>query len=201
MTKREILLGIDTSNYTTSVAAVSLGGELIANLKSPLSVREGERGLRQSDAVFSHLKNRYDPLKAIFESKPIYLIEHGAIRQSALVAARVSLNELISECRLQGVGDLFDIDFAILEQNGQLSILLKSEKQPLTPDSAAGKASATMHPVVMDGKTDAEELRIVGADEASVRRICRRNRVSVEKVFLLTLDEKGAYRLIKKEET
>ena len=57
MTKREILLGIDTSNYTTSVAAVSLGGELIANLKIPLSVREGERGLRQSDAVFSHLKN------------------------------------------------------------------------------------------------------------------------------------------------
>ncbi|MBQ8372094.1 MAG: peptidase M22 [Clostridia bacterium] len=51
------ILGIDTSNYTTSVALVSLSGELVANIKRPLAVKEGERGLRQSDAVFSHVKN------------------------------------------------------------------------------------------------------------------------------------------------
>jgi len=58
--KRELFLGIDTSNYTTSVAIVSLcGGELsvTANLKAPLPVKVGERGLRQSDAVFAHVKN------------------------------------------------------------------------------------------------------------------------------------------------
>lgn len=58
--KRELFLGIDTSNYTTSVSLVSLcEGELcvIANLKAPLPVKAGERGLRQSDAVFAHVKN------------------------------------------------------------------------------------------------------------------------------------------------
>lgn len=49
-------LGVDSSNYTTSVA-ICAGGEIIANLKRPLPVREGERGLRQSDAVFAHVKN------------------------------------------------------------------------------------------------------------------------------------------------
>lgn len=52
-----ITLGIDTSNYTTSVALIGEDGELIANLKKLLAVKEGERGLRQSDAVFAHVKN------------------------------------------------------------------------------------------------------------------------------------------------
>lgn len=50
-------VGIDTSNYTTSVAIASAEGEIFANLKAPLPVKDGERGLRQSDAVFSHVRN------------------------------------------------------------------------------------------------------------------------------------------------
>ena len=53
----EVILGIDTSNYTTSVAIMDTDGELIANIKRPLPVKAGERGLRQSDAVFAHIKN------------------------------------------------------------------------------------------------------------------------------------------------
>ena len=52
-----VILGIDTSNYTTSVALMYDSGELIANLKRPLPVKLGEHGLRQSDAVFAHIKN------------------------------------------------------------------------------------------------------------------------------------------------
>ncbi len=47
-------LGIDTSNYTTSVAVIAENGAELANIKYPLPVKEGERGLRQSDALFSH---------------------------------------------------------------------------------------------------------------------------------------------------
>ena len=54
---RDYLLGIDTSNYTTSVALVSLDGELIHNGRRLLEVKEGERGLRQSEATFAHIKN------------------------------------------------------------------------------------------------------------------------------------------------
>lgn len=54
---RDIIIGIDTSNYTTSVALMYADGELIANIKRPLPVKAGECGLRQSDAVFAHVKN------------------------------------------------------------------------------------------------------------------------------------------------
>lgn len=50
-------VGIDTSNYTTSAAIADEDGKVIANIKRPLPVNNGERGLRQSDAVFSHVKN------------------------------------------------------------------------------------------------------------------------------------------------
>ena len=57
MSNKKIYLGIDTSNYTTSVAACDDSGKVIANIKKMLDVKEGEKGLRQSDAVFSHIKN------------------------------------------------------------------------------------------------------------------------------------------------
>lgn len=50
-------VGIDTSNYTTSAAVCTEEGEVVANLKEPLPVKAGECGLRQSDAVFSHVRN------------------------------------------------------------------------------------------------------------------------------------------------
>ena len=63
-------LGIDTSNYTTSLAFCTRDGQIAANLKRPLAVKEGERGLRQSDAVFLHTKNLpilFDSARAFFE--------------------------------------------------------------------------------------------------------------------------------------
>ena len=60
---KECVVGFDTSNYTTSVAVCTLDGRVVANLKRPLPVREGQRGLRQSDAVFEHTRN-LEPLCA-----------------------------------------------------------------------------------------------------------------------------------------
>ena len=54
---RECFVGFDTSNYTTSAAICDIDGRIIANIKRPLPVKDGERGLRQSDAVFGHVRN------------------------------------------------------------------------------------------------------------------------------------------------
>ena len=53
---KSVILGFDTSNYRTSAAAVTAEGEVLLNERKLLPVAEGERGLRQSDAVFIHLK-------------------------------------------------------------------------------------------------------------------------------------------------
>ena len=64
----EFFLGIDTSNYTTSAALVR-DGEVILNVKRPVQVKEGEHGIRQSDAVFSHVKSLPEVLTEIGAQK------------------------------------------------------------------------------------------------------------------------------------
>lgn len=68
-----LILGIDTSNYTTSFALAE-DGEILCNLKEPVFVAEGQRGVRQSDAVFSHVKNvpiLSDKIKEFIRDKKI----------------------------------------------------------------------------------------------------------------------------------
>ena len=84
MTKK-LFIGIDTSNYTTSVAICDESGNILTNLKRLLPVKEGERGLRQSEAVFAHVKNF--PIIAeklnVFLSSLSYKAEYSAIAVSA----------------------------------------------------------------------------------------------------------------------
>ena len=57
MQNKEFILGIDTSNYTTSLAVTDIGGDIIAESRKLLTVKQGERGLRQSHALFQHMEN------------------------------------------------------------------------------------------------------------------------------------------------
>lgn len=61
-------IGIDTSNYTTSCAACDESGSVIANIRVPLPVASGERGLRQSEAVFAHVKNLPSAMEELRET-------------------------------------------------------------------------------------------------------------------------------------
>ncbi len=75
--KDKYILGIDTSNYTTSVALVTAVGDVVANIKRPLPVGEGARGLRQSDALFAHTKNlpsAMDELQSVLAGRSISAI-------------------------------------------------------------------------------------------------------------------------------
>ncbi len=65
MYEKKLFLGIDTSNYTTSAALCDIDGNVILNLKKLLPVNEGERGLRQSDALFAHTKNLPEIMQAL----------------------------------------------------------------------------------------------------------------------------------------
>ncbi len=77
-------IGFDTSNYTTSAALCNEEGEVIANLKQPLPVREGQRGLRQSDAVFEHIRN----LPKVTEELKRILAEGGYTPKAVGVSVR-----------------------------------------------------------------------------------------------------------------
>ena len=57
MYNKDLILGIDTSNYTTSLAITDISGDIVLDLRKLLTVKQGERGLRQSHALFQHMEN------------------------------------------------------------------------------------------------------------------------------------------------
>lgn len=83
MTFKDCFIGIDTSNYTTSAAIVSTEGDILLNFKAPLPVKEGERGLRQSDAVYAHVKNQPSAMAALSRVIKEYSLRPAAVGFSA----------------------------------------------------------------------------------------------------------------------
>ena len=74
----DLFLGVDTSNYTTSVSCVSTEG-IVFERRTMLSVPLGERGLRQSDAVFQHVRNLPKLIEPMMQ-----VIDRGAVRAVAV---------------------------------------------------------------------------------------------------------------------
>lgn len=89
MDNKFTVLGIDTSNYTTSVALVDDNGKILADFRRLLSVKQGERGLRQSDAVFQHMIN----FPQIFEEMSDFLKIETKDLKSALKLKAIAVSE------------------------------------------------------------------------------------------------------------
>lgn len=101
MEENSVFLGIDTSNYTTSAALCTACGRVLLNHKVPLPVKEGERGLRQSDAVFHHVKNLPESASAV----KAYLADNPHLSLTAVAVSKTPRDALGSymPCFLSGV--------------------------------------------------------------------------------------------------
>ena len=153
------------------------------------------------EVVVTFAMTKCNPLKRLFESRPIVLIDRGVIREKELRRMRMTLDELLCECRLQGVGDVNEVYYAILEQNGKLSVLPKSDKKPTTPSDLGKKVkeSGILHALLIDGTLNRDELLAIGVSEQTVSDLCRKHNTTEKEVLLLGIDDAGNTTLIKKE--
>lgn len=143
------------------------------------------------------VKTRY-----LFYGKPIVLVYKGTIYQHEMERARVSIDDLTEAMRTAGVMKIDDIDYAILETNGNVSIIQKSEKQPLTPQDVKVKpADSNDMPdiIIIDGRVIKENIPDELSDSWLDKVLAAQNVKSPKEVFLLTRDSKGKTYMVKKE--
>lgn len=165
------------------------------------------------ELLTSDVKNRLPALKRIFEGTPGVIIRRGVLDQSALRKLRISVEELLSAFRLQGIVSIADVYYAILEPNGQLSVILREGKQPPTAESLAlpVKERGISHAIIVDGAVKPEELTASGRTERWLKNTLKAHGVTAKDVFLLAVDDGGetvciprekkrAYKEYKKEE-
>lgn len=132
MPDQRLILGVDTSNYTTSLALCTLEGEVVLNLKRLLPVKEGERGLRQSDALFAHTKN----LPTLCEELRSFLNERYPARQIVAIGYSGTPRDVEGSympCFLSGVATASALSatigcpsYAFSHQNGHIMAALYS---------------------------------------------------------------------------
>ena len=134
---------------------------------------------------------------------PTIVIREGHILQEEMRRTRFTVDELIEDLRQQGVVDLATVEFAVLETNGQLSVLLYPEHQPITPKTAQNKKLRdTGLPIVIisDGRLLENNLRQLGLDRTWLqRRLEENNLASVRSVFLMTVDKQHQLYYLRKE--
>ena len=138
------------------------------------------------EIILSTIKNKSQILKNSFEGKPSYIIYKGRLLQKALSDNRISLNELLSELRCQGIGDLSEVEYAIIEQNGSLSVMKKQE-------------NTMTHPIIIDGEVMKQTLTSEEKDEEWLHSVLKKEKVKEGDVFLMTLSDEGKINVIKKE--
>lgn len=153
------------------------------------------------EVITTWLETKYNPLKKLFQGKPIMLVSRGQVDINALRKMRITLNELISECRTQGIGDIRQVNYAILEPNGKLSVLPKAENSPITPSylSNNGRDDGILHPLVIDGVVQKQILTKLSISEEKFYRLCKKEGGEAKDFFLLGIDDFGQSYAIKKE--
>ena len=133
-------------------------------------------------------------MRKIMNGKSAVIIKNGVIDQQMMKSVRMTVLELL---RGQDVFDISTVAFAVLEVNGNLSVLLKSSEQPATAaDLNVKKDKALLPlPVISDGKIIKESLEAIGTDEGAVRKMLKGDNVS--DIFLMTMDRDGNHSIIK----
>ena len=134
--------------------------------------------------------------------KPVILIENGKINQSALRATRVTLDELTGHLREKDILDPKNVQYAILETNGNLSVFPWPKEAPASAKEAGIRVKERYLPIsiIEDGYLYEENLAVAQKDKKWVQRILNEHRTSLKQTWLLTVDEKGHVLWIPKEE-
>lgn len=140
-------------------------------------------------------------LKNFASSRPSVLIRHGKLDQSEMRHIRISIDELISEIRQAGIASIEDVDYAILEQNGKISIL---PKRSAAPPNAADlniilKETGIMHVLIEDGEINLYNLKLLGLDDAWLQQYLKKTKKAAQDIFFLGADDAGNVYCIEKE--
>lgn len=132
-------------------------------------------------------------LRDIFEGKGSVLIKEGKIMEDNLKKERYNADELLQQLRQKNVFNTADVEFAVLETSGNLSVLLKKDQQPLTPSKLGISIAPEQEPqtVVMDGNILDEPLATLGLSRQWLLTEIDKLGVTLENIFLGQVDSYG----------
>lgn len=140
----------------------------------------------------SYINLKSYKVRRLINARPLIVVDKSRIINKNMKKLRLTLNELMMKLREKDVFNLEDVEFAIMEKSGQLSVMLKADKKPLTPKDMKidVESSSIVTEVIYDGNVLYKNLSITGVDinwlESSLKKKGIKN---IEDVFFASIDK------------
>jgi uncharacterized membrane protein YcaP (DUF421 family) len=147
-------------------------------------------------AVISVAELKSEVARTIFSGKPSIIIKDGKIDIKQLKYDRFNINDLLEELRLQGYYNIEDIEYAILETSGQLSVIPKTELEPASKQDLKIETTQDKLPItlILDGRVNNHNLKVIEKNNSWLQNELKKNNIpSVDKVFIALIDSKGKF--------
>ncbi len=202
MGKRQIS-DLQTSELVITILISNIAAIPMQNTQQPLLTGVVPIGILVCCEIFvSYLMLKNTKIRQLICGKPVIIINDGKIQQGSLKYLRLSIEDLFEQLRQLDIFSLEDVSFAIMETNGQMSVLKKSEKQP--PDSATlgiPVPKSTIEAVIVsDGNICDFSLSLCNLSRDWLKKTLQEKNINIQDIFIMTANKSKKFNIIKKGE-
>lgn len=143
------------------------------------------------EIILSIIMMKIPTLKRILTSGPSVVIQKGRINKKEMLKARITIDELISQIRQSGTYDLSEVDYAILEENGKMTVVPKAKfRTPTIKDmKIKTEDSGVMHIIIADGKINKYNLELIRRNQKWLESLLSKQGLKPRDVFCMTVDD------------
>ena len=139
--------------------------------------------------------------RSFMQGNPIIIINDGVLNQKLLKELRFTVDDLLEALRQKDVFDISQVQYAIVETNGQISVLLKAEHDTITREDLKLEAEPQGYkcPVVIDGKIIEQDFTVCNMTAGKVQSIAKKEKMQIKDIMLMTVDAVGNHTIIRKD--
>lgn len=154
------------------------------------------------EIINSALSLKSPKLRSILEGNSVVIIRDGIIDQKQMKKLRLSADDLLDQLRQKDVFDINDVRYAIIETNGQLSVMLKPEKENVTAEmiEIKNEPKGLLCMVVNDGVILHNSFKECGMTDSKLEMILKEKNMNIKDVFFMLADNGGNYTIVRKDE-
>ena len=135
--------------------------------------------------IFGYFGLKSSKLRNMLDGKPAVIIKNGKLNFKEMVKLRYSLDDLVSQLREQGIMNIEDVNYSVLENNGKLSVFKEEKNYPL--------------PLILDGQIDYSVLKEINKNEKWLNLILEKNKIALNNVFYAFYTKEKTF-IIKKQD-
>lgn len=153
------------------------------------------------EIINSVINMKSPKISQILQGKPAVIIENGKLNQKKLKALRYSADDVLEQLRQKDVFDISEVNYAVVETNGSLSLKKKNPYEPLSAGQFGINEKDKPIPVLVinDGKILESAIKNSNTTSLQINSILSKEKIKPEEVLILLISDANNYTLIKKD--